>query len=104
MDDILIFSFLSIFIRITHLIPLKCSIPVDFEFTLSYIQLHSAFTVEPMSGTFVHEAFFFSVEVNLTVYDTRPLNFKTQSGAKFFTSVDHHSERLDKQDIFGVGN
>ena len=32
------------------MIPLKCDIPVDFEFTLSFVQLHPAFTVEPMSG------------------------------------------------------
>ncbi|XP_029201287.2 LOW QUALITY PROTEIN: cilia- and flagella-associated protein 221-like [Acropora millepora] len=35
---------------VTHVVPLKCSIPVDFEFTLSYIQLHPSFTVSPMSG------------------------------------------------------
>ena len=32
------------------MIPLKCDIPVDFEFTLTVVQLHPAFTVEPMSG------------------------------------------------------
>lgn len=32
------------------MIPLKCDIPMDFEFTLSFVQLHPAFTVEPMSG------------------------------------------------------
>ena len=32
------------------MIPLKCDVPVDFEFTLNAVQLHPAFTVEPMSG------------------------------------------------------
>ncbi|XP_068715346.1 cilia- and flagella-associated protein 221-like isoform X1 [Montipora foliosa] len=36
--------------KVTHVIPLKCSIPVDFEFTLSLVQLHPSFTVTPMSG------------------------------------------------------
>lgn len=38
------------FSRITHVIPLNCSIPVDFEFTLSHVQTHPAFLVDPMSG------------------------------------------------------
>lgn len=37
------------------MIPLKCDIPVDFEFTLSFVQLHPAFTVEPMSGRILNE-------------------------------------------------
>ena len=32
------------------MIPLKCSIPVDFEFILSHVQTHPAFLVDPMSG------------------------------------------------------
>ena len=39
--------------RTTKVIPLKCDITVEFEFTLSYVQLHPAFTVEPMSGKFL---------------------------------------------------
>ena len=35
------------------MIPLKCSIPVDFEFTLSHVQTHPAFLVDPMSGNTV---------------------------------------------------
>ena len=41
--------------RITQMIPLKCDIPVDFEFTLSFVQLHPAFTVEPMSGRILNK-------------------------------------------------
>ena len=45
------FIFVVVYLtRVTHTIPLTCSIPVDFEFTLSYVQLHPAFTVEPMTG------------------------------------------------------
>lgn len=50
------------------MIPLKCGIPVDFEFTLSYVQLHPAFTVEPMSGRISKEnsnlLFLFSINEN----------------------------------------
>ena len=35
------------------MIPLKCSIPVDFEFTFSHVQTHPAFLVDPMSGNAV---------------------------------------------------
>ena len=52
----LVFTVLNImyfFSRITHVIPLKCSIPVDFEFTLSHVQTHPAFSVDPMSGNTV---------------------------------------------------
>ena len=35
------------------MIPLKCTVQVDFEYKVSLIQRHSAFTIEPLSGAFV---------------------------------------------------
>ena len=32
------------------MVPLRCHIPVDFEFQLEYLQPNSAFSVDPMSG------------------------------------------------------
>ncbi|XP_002660420.3 cilia- and flagella-associated protein 221 [Danio rerio] len=34
----------------THVIPLSCSCPVDFEFQVHCLQPHKAFTVRPLSG------------------------------------------------------
>ena len=34
----------------TKVFPLKCEAPVDFEYQLTYLQPHQAFTVFPMSG------------------------------------------------------
>ncbi|KAJ7384106.1 hypothetical protein OS493_023430 [Desmophyllum pertusum] len=57
--------------EITQMIPLKCGIPVDFEFTLSYVQLHPAFTVEPMSGIVPGNS---EVQVKVTF---APMDFST---------------------------
>ncbi|KAI7810989.1 cilia- and flagella-associated protein 221 [Triplophysa rosa] len=35
---------------ISHVIPLKCSCPIDFEFQVHCLQPHEAFTVRPLSG------------------------------------------------------
>ena len=34
----------------TKTVSLECGVPVDFEYQLSYLQRHPAFTVEPLSG------------------------------------------------------
>lgn len=34
----------------SHVIPLSCSCPIDFEFQVHYLQPHKAFTVRPLSG------------------------------------------------------
>ncbi|CAH3130560.1 unnamed protein product [Pocillopora meandrina] len=57
--------------KITKVIPLKCDIPVEFEFTLSYVQLHPAFTVEPMSGIVPGNG---EVEIKVTF---APMDFST---------------------------
>lgn len=36
--------------RRTKVIPLRCKAPVDFDFQLSFVQHHPAYTVTPMSG------------------------------------------------------
>lgn len=33
---------------------LECDVPIDFEFQLSHLQHHPAFTVTPMKGTRIH--------------------------------------------------
>ncbi|PFX33812.1 Primary ciliary dyskinesia protein 1 [Stylophora pistillata] len=65
-------TFLTQFLYLTtKVIPLKCDIPVEFEFTLSYVQLHPAFTVEPMSGIVPGNG---EVEVKVTF---APMDFST---------------------------
>ena len=39
------------------IIPLRCSAPIDFEFQLTYLQSHPAFTVEPMEGLYAREGY-----------------------------------------------
>lgn len=34
----------------TRTVTLECDVPMDFEFQLSYVQPHPAFTVGPMQG------------------------------------------------------
>jgi len=34
----------------TKVFPLRCEAPIDFEYQLTYLQPHQAFTVYPMSG------------------------------------------------------
>uniref|UniRef100_A0A8C2CMK4 Cep192-like domain-containing protein n=1 Tax=Cyprinus carpio TaxID=7962 RepID=A0A8C2CMK4_CYPCA len=34
----------------SHVIPLSCSCPIDFEFQVHCLQIHKAFTVKPLSG------------------------------------------------------
>lgn len=36
--------------RMTKKFPLRCDAPIDFEFQLTYLQPHQAFSVHPMSG------------------------------------------------------
>ncbi|XP_060576420.1 cilia- and flagella-associated protein 221-like [Ruditapes philippinarum] len=36
--------------KMTKVFPLRCEAPIDFEFQLTYLQPHQAFTVNPMSG------------------------------------------------------
>ena len=43
-------SLLSYICRRTRTIPLRCKAPVDFDFQLSMVQPHPAYTVHPMSG------------------------------------------------------
>lgn len=38
----------------TKTLSLECGIPIDFEFQLSCLQPHPAFTVSPMKGTCEH--------------------------------------------------
>ncbi|XP_038044642.1 cilia- and flagella-associated protein 221-like [Patiria miniata] len=55
----------------TRVIPLRCDAPVDFEFQLTFLQPHPAFTVEPMSGIVPGNS-----EVNITV-TFAPTEFST---------------------------
>lgn len=36
--------------KLTKVFPLRCEAPIDFEYQLTYLQPHQAFTVHPMSG------------------------------------------------------
>lgn len=38
------------FYSASHVIPLSCSCPIDFEFQVHCLQPHKAFTVKPLSG------------------------------------------------------
>lgn len=36
--------------KMTKVFPLRCEAPIDFEYQLTYVQPHQAFSVQPMSG------------------------------------------------------
>lgn len=55
------------------MIPLKCDIPVDFEFMLSFVQLHPAFTVEPMSGRILNKNILTTVKNNIMAFRNNQL-------------------------------
>ena len=45
----IVFAFL--FTRSRKVIPIKCNIPMDFEYQLKFVQPHPAITITPMTGT-----------------------------------------------------
>ena len=42
----------NLYYRLTKVFPLKCDAPIDFEYQLTYLQPHQAFSVDPMTGKY----------------------------------------------------
>eukprot|EP00057_Strongylocentrotus_purpuratus_P014945 XP_011669419.1 PREDICTED: cilia- and flagella-associated protein 221 [Strongylocentrotus purpuratus] len=59
------------YIRSRKVIPIKCNIPMDFEYQLKFIQPHPAITITPMTGTVPGNG---QVELNATY---SPSDFST---------------------------
>ncbi|AWO95594.1 putative primary ciliary dyskinesia protein 1 [Scophthalmus maximus] len=64
-------SFVPLGQSVRHVIPLRCSCPIDFEFQVYVVQAHEAFSIHPLTGVIPANG-----EVKLTVTFS-PLQYET---------------------------
>ncbi|XP_077978067.1 cilia- and flagella-associated protein 221-like [Glandiceps talaboti] len=69
----------------SKVIPLRCNAPIDFEFQLTYLQPHPAFTVHPLSGI-VPASGEVSIAVSFSPTDFSTAHMKLQLNISQFNS------------------
>ncbi|KTG33837.1 hypothetical protein cypCar_00016727 [Cyprinus carpio] len=100
----------------SHVIPLRCSCPIDFEFQVHCLQPHKAFTVKPMSGiipangkaelkvTFTplrYGTADITLQLVISQFNSKPVIFTVTGSSSPYLLLSKSDENVEDDDHFG---